>query len=77
MKTGEMSANWFRKAEKGIEGLPEENSGKKVDCLTDRTLDNFATKDQTDIGGLEWEVGLKTELMDKQLSGDPWLCLYF
>ena len=48
--------------------------GKKED-LTARTQKNFETKDWTYVGRQKWDVGLKTELMEKQMSGDP-CCVY-
>ena len=52
----------------------KEDWSKKED-LTARTLDNFETKDRTYVGRQKWDVGLKTELMEKQMSGDP-CCVY-
>ena len=52
----------------------KEDWSKKED-VTARTLENFETKDWTYVGRQKWDVGLKTELMEKQMSGDP-CCVY-
>ena len=52
----------------------KEDWSKKED-LTARTLENFETKDRTYVGRPKWDVGLKTELMEKQMSGGP-CCVY-
>ena len=52
----------------------KEDWSKKED-LTARTLENFETKDRTYVGRQKWDVGLKTELMEKHMSGGP-CCVY-